>query len=112
VTRFKANLRAPNPDFSKHPKFIQAVLEQTNADVATVEVKKVSESTDSLDTTSTITEMVEYDSSIVADGEKDRKMKRFDSKKRIPMEQVDAPEQIDDEGRWGLIIKTIRNVLP
>ena len=41
VTKFTANLRTPNPDFSKHPKIIRELLEDTNADRARLELSKL-----------------------------------------------------------------------
>ncbi len=113
VTKFTANLRTPNPDFSKHPKFIQELLEDTNADRARLELVKLQESTDSLDTEKTIREIVKYGedgySSIVARGEKSKRLQIFDSRKRVPMERVDIPEGIDDDAKWKSIIKAIGN---
>ena len=116
VTRFTANLRAPNPDYSKHPDFIYRVLGETNADKARIDLCKTSDSTDSLNTENTITAMVEYGkdgySSIIARGVKNEKLKIFDSRKRIPVEQVTLPsDSINDDKKWDLIIKTLRNFL-
>lgn len=113
ITKFTANLRTPNPDFSRHPKLIQALLGDTNADRARVELVKLKESTDSLNTENTINELVEYGaegySSIVARGEEKKQLRIFDSRKRIPVERVVIPESIDDNAKWKLIIKAIRN---
>lgn len=115
VTKFTANLRAPNPDYSKHPKIIQAILEDTNADRARVELSKLSESTDSLNTENTITEMVEYGkegySSVVARGEKGELLKIFDSRRKIPVEQMEIPDGMDDRGRWDFLIRALRNFI-
>jgi hypothetical protein len=112
VTKFTANLRAPNPDYSKHANFIRAILEDTNADKAKVELAKLSESTDSLNTEKTIKEMVEYGeegySSIVARGEKADQPKIFDSRKRVPLERISIPDGIDDKGKWDFIIKALK----
>ncbi len=112
VTKFTANLRTPNPDFSKHAKIIQSLLEDTNADRARLELVKLKESTDSLDTEKTIKDIVEYQeegySSIIARGEKEKQVKIFDSRKKVPMEQMDTPEVIDDDSKWNLIIKALR----
>ena len=113
VTKFTANLRTPNPDFSKHAKIIRELLEDTNADRARLELVKLKESTDSLDTEKTIKDIVEYQeegySSIIARGEKEKQLKIFDSRKKLPMEQIDVPEVIDDDSKWNLIIKVLRN---
>ncbi len=50
VISFKASLLAPNPDFSKHPKIIQEILGDSNADRARLELTKLKDSTDSLNT--------------------------------------------------------------
>lgn len=113
VISFKANLRAPNPDFSKHPKIIQEILGDTNADRARLELTKLKDSTDSLDTEKTIKDIVKYGedgySSIVTRGLKKEKVKVFDSRKRIPVERMDIPKGIDDDSKWNHIIKAIRN---
>lgn len=113
VTKFTANLRTPNPDFSKHAKIIQGLLGDTNADRARLELVKLKESTDSLDTEKTIKDIVEYQeegySTIIARGEKEKQLKIFDSRKKLPMEQMDTPEVIDDDSKWNLIIRALRN---
>ena len=113
VTKFTANLRAPNPDYSKHPNFIHDILEDTNADRAKVELSKHSESTDSLNTENTIKNMVEYGeegySSIIARGKEGDQLRIFNSKKRVPLEQMDIPDSIDDDRKWGFIIKALKN---
>ncbi len=113
VTKFTAYLRTPNPDFSKHPKIISALLEDTNADRVRLELTKLKESTDSLDTDKTIKQIVEYQedgySSIIARGEKEKKVKIFDSRKKIPMERIDIPEGIDDDAKWDSIIRALRD---
>ena len=112
VTRFTANLRAPNPDYSKHPRFIQDILEKTNADRAKVELSKLEESTEALKTEDTIKDMVEYGekgySSIIARGEKGDQQKVFDSRRKVHMEKINIPEGIDDKTRWGLIIEVVK----
>ena len=108
VISFKANLRAPNPDFSKHPKIIQEILGDTNADRARLELTKLKDSTDSLDTEKTIKDVVKYGesgySSIVARGKKGEQLKIFDSSKRVPLERMDIPKGIADDAKWELII--------
>ena len=115
VTKFTANLRTPNPDFSKHAIIIRKLLEDTNADRARLELVKLKESTDSLDTEKTIKDIVKYQeegySSIIARGEKGKQLKIFDSRKKLPMEQMDIPEVIDDDSKWNLIIRTLRNFM-
>lgn len=115
VISFKASLRAPNPDYSKHPKFIQQLLEDTNADRARLELTKLKDSTDSLETKKTIKDVVEYGevgySSIVARGLQKEKVKVFDSRKRIPSERLDISKGADDDSKWNHIIKAIRNFI-
>lgn len=115
VTKFTANLRAPNPDFSKHPKVIQALLEDTNADRVRLEFVKLKESTESLDTEKTIKEIVKYGedgySSIVARGEEKEQVRIFDSKKRVPIERMNIPEGIDDNAKWDFIIRALRKFI-
>ena len=113
VTKFTANLRTPNPDYSKHPKIIRELLEDTNADRVRLELSKLKESTDSLDTDKTIKQIVKYGedgySSIIARGERGKKLKIFDSRKKVPMEQIEIPEGIDDNAKWDFIIEALRN---
>ena len=113
VIKFTANLRAPNPNFSKHPKIIRELLEDTNAERARLELVKANDSTDSLDTEKTIKDMVKYGedgySSIVARGEKGEQMRIFDSRKRVPVERMNIPDRIDDDGKWNFIIRALRN---
>lgn len=113
VIEFKASLRTPNPNYSKHPKIIQELLEDTNADKARLEFTKTKDSTDSLDTEKTIKDIVTYGeggySSIVARGEKGKRFQTFDSRKRVPVERMDIPEGTDDDSKWKSIIKAIRN---
>ena len=112
VTKFTANLRAPNPDYSRHPDFIRRILEQTNADRAKVELVKVTESTDSLDTENAIKDMVEYGekgySSIMARGQEGEQLRIFDSRRRVPVERTSFPEGATDEQRWNSIIEALR----
>ncbi len=112
VISFTANLRTPNPDFSKHPKFIQEILGDTNADRARLELLKLSDSTDSLNTEKTIKDVVKYGeegySSIVARGEKGEQLKVYDSRKRVPLERMSIPQEISDDSKWNLIIKALR----
>jgi len=113
VTKFTAYLRTPNPDFSKHPKFISELLGDTNADRARLDLTKLKESTDSLDTNKTIKQIVKYQedgySSIIARGEKGKRLKIFDSRKKVPMERMDVPEGLDDDAKWNFIIEALRN---
>lgn len=113
VTKFTANLRTPNPDYSKHPKFIHDVLENPNADRAKIELVKLSESIDSLNTENTIKDIVEYGekgySSIVARGEKGEQLRIFDSKRRFFVERMSIPDGIDNDAKWKSIIKAISN---
>lgn len=112
VINFKAGLRTPNPDFSKHGKIIQAILGDTNADRATLELTKLKESTDSLDTEKTINDIVKYGedgySSIVARGKKGEQQKVFDSRKSTPSERMDISKGITDDDKWKLIIDALR----
>ncbi|OGO06890.1 MAG: hypothetical protein A2Y92_01810 [Chloroflexi bacterium RBG_13_57_8] len=115
VISFKANLRAPNPNFSKHPKIIQEILGDTNADRARLELVKLKDSTDGLNTETTIKDVVKYGedgySSIVARGEKGERLKIFDSRKRVPLERVDIPKGIADDAKWNLIIDAVRKFI-
>ena len=112
VTSFKANLRTPNPDWSKHPKIIQEILGDTNADRAKLELTKLKDSTDSLETKNTIRDLVNYGeegySSIIARGEKRKQTKIFDSSKRVPSERMEVAKGINDDSKWKLIIKALR----
>jgi hypothetical protein len=112
VIGFTANLRTPNPDFSKHPKIIQELLEDTNADRARLELVKMKDSTDSLDTEKTIKDVVKYGedgySSIVARGEKGEQLKIYDSRKRVPVERMNIPDEINDDKKWNFILRALR----
>ena len=112
VISFKANLRTPNPDWSKHPKIIQEILRDTNADRAKLELTKLKDSTDSLETENTIRDLVNYGeegySSIIARGEKRKQTKIFDSSKRVPSERMEVAKGINDDSKWKLIINALR----
>lgn len=80
-----------------------------------MELVKLKESTDSLDTEKTIKEIVKYGedgySSIVARGEEKEQMRIFDSRKRVPIERINIPEGVDDNAKWDFIIKALRNFI-
>lgn len=112
IISFKANLRTPNPDYSKDTDYILATLEQTNADTARVEFHKLDGSGDSLNTEGTIEQIVKYGetgySSIKAEGKKGDLTKTYDSKKRIHKERVSVIESIADDAKWDIIIERLR----
>ncbi|MDP4280388.1 MAG: hypothetical protein QQM50_07600 [Dehalococcoides mccartyi] len=107
ILTFTANLRAPNPDYSKHPKLVGQILENTNADKAKIVLKKA-KGYGSLKIESTIQDLVKYGesgySTISACGEKDGRTKIFDSKKRIPVEKIGEPLPKDDNSIWKILI--------
>lgn len=111
VTNFKANLRARNPNYSRDPLFIQELMGKTNADRARLELSKLKDSTDSLNTDTAINDVVKYGeegySSIVARGKKGEQVKIFDSSKRTPSQHIEVPKDINDESKW----KTIKDAL-
>jgi hypothetical protein len=117
VTKFTATLRPPNPNYSKHPQILSELLEETNADQATVEFTKQKGACDSLNTEKdkTIQKLVDYGkvgySIIVARGIKKNKTKIYDSRKRTPLETIEIPKGIDDDSRWGRIIDSIRSFI-
>lgn len=112
IVSFKANLRTPNPDFSKETDYIYESLERTKADVARIEFKKLENSDDSLSTEGTIEQIVKYGetgySTIKAEGKKGDLTKTFDSKRRIYKERVNIPEQITDDEKWNTIMHQLR----
>ena len=111
VTSFTANLRARNPNYSRDPLFIQELMGKTNADRARLELSKLKDSTDSLNTDTAINDVVKYGeegySSIVARGKKGEQVKIFDSSKRTPSQRIEVPKDINDESKW----KTIKDAL-
>lgn len=115
VINFKASLRTPNPDFSKHGKILQIILGDTNADRAKIELSKLKDSTDSLETKNTIEDLVKYGeegySSVRASGEKGKQVKIFDSSKSVPSERMDIAKGIKDDAKWKLIIKALTKFL-
>ena len=112
ITKFTAHLRTPNPDFASRPRIIQALLEDTNADSAKVEINKNKESGETLNTKKTIRDLVEYGeegySTIIAHGFKKGSPKIFDSKRRIPIERIDVPLSIGVEAIWDYIIRELK----
>jgi len=36
-------------------------------------------------------------------------LKIFDSRKKLPVEQMDVPEFMDDDSKWNRIIEALRN---
>ncbi len=112
VTKFAANLRRPNPDYSSRTKIIEELLELTNGDYAKVEISKEKGSDDSLDTEKTIRDLVDYGeqgySTIVASGQKKGKSKHFDSRRRMPFEKIDTPELLGVDKVWEQIISELR----
>lgn len=111
VTSFTANLRARNPNYSRDPLFIQELMGKTNADRARLELSKLKDSTDSLNTDTAINDVVKYGeegySSIVARGKKGEQVKIFDSSKKTPSQRIEVPKDINDESKW----KTIKDAL-
>jgi hypothetical protein len=115
VTSFKANLHARNPNYSRDPVFIQKLMGETNADRATLELSKLKDSTDSLNTDTVINDVVTYGeegySSIVARGKKGEQVKIFDSSKRTPSQRIEVPKDINDESKWKTIINALRKFI-
>ena len=115
VTSFKASLRARNPDYSKDPKFIQKLMGETNADRARLELSKLKDSPDSLNTDTVIKDVVKYGeegySSIVARGKKGEQVKIFDSSKKTPSQRLEVPKEINDESKWKTITNALRKFL-
>jgi len=115
VTSFKASLRARNPDYSKDPKFIQKLMGETNADRARLELSKLKDSTDSLNTETAIKDVVKYGeegySSILARGKKGEQVKIFDSSKKTPSQRIEVPKDINDESKWKTIINALRKFI-
>jgi hypothetical protein len=112
VTKFSANLRAPNPNYENRPKFIQELLRDTNADFAKLEVSKEKGSLQTLDTDKTIREVVTYGeegyATIVAHGLKNGEQKRYDSKRKIPEQRIDIPVSATADKIWHYIIEALR----
>lgn len=112
VTKFSANLRAPNPNYEGRPKFIQKLLEDTNADFAKVEVSKEKGSLETLDTDKTIREVVIYGeegyATIVAHGLKDGDQKLYDSRRKVHIERIDIPVSATADKIWHYIIEALR----
>lgn len=110
ISRFRANIRAPNPDFASRPQIIVALLQDTNADHAKVELR----SNGSLDTEKTIHDLVEYGedgySTIVAYGEKRGQQKKFSSGRQISSRRLNIPLRVmsDADAVWGRIIDALR----
>lgn len=108
ITLFKATLRVPNPNWSKHPDRIVDYLKNTNADKAKIELTKLKGSTDSLNTKQTIIEdAVTYGedgySDVFAHGEKEQRVVTFDSRKNSPSDEITVDKSTPEETRWGLI---------
>jgi len=112
VTKFNANLRAPNPNYENRPKFIQKLLRDTDADLAKIEVSKEKGSLQSLDTSKTINEVVTYGeegyATIVAHGLRRGEQKLYDSKRKIPVERIDIPVSATTDRIWHFIIEALR----
>ena len=113
LTKFSANLRAPNPDFESRPKFILAILQDTNADHAKIELSKDKGSKDSLDINKTIPDLVKYGedgySTINARGLlKNGQSKIFDSKQGMPADRIDLPMTAKVEDVFDFIIEALK----
>lgn len=115
VISFKASLRARNPDYSRDPKFIQRLMGDTNADRARLELSKLKDSPDSLNTDTVINDVVEYGeegySSILARGKKGEQVKIFDSSKSTPSQRIEVAKDINDESKWKTIINVLKTFI-
>lgn len=112
ISRFRAVLRAPNPDFADLPRSIRNLLEGPNADRATVELGKEPGSTESLEIKDTmIQEMVEYGqrgySTVVARGAKNGRQRVFDSKRTVASEQVEIPDVAGVGAIWEALVEIL-----
>ncbi len=112
ITKFKASLRAPNPNFAQRPKVIRELLEDTDADFAKVEVSKGKGSNKSLNIEKTIRDLVKYGedgySTIAAHGLKNGQQKLFDSRRKMPVERVDTPATASIDQIWNQIIDVLK----
>ncbi|MFO7996654.1 MAG: hypothetical protein R6U93_05890 [Dehalococcoidia bacterium] len=115
VTSFKASLRARNPNYSRDPKFIQRLMGETNADRARLELGKLKDSTDSLNTGTVINDVVTYGeegySSIIARGKRGEQVKIFDSSRKTLSHRVDVGKDISDALKWEKMIEVLRRFL-
>jgi hypothetical protein len=116
VTNFKASLHARNPNYSRDAVFIQKVLGETDADRVKLEFSKLKDSTGSLNTETTINDVVKYgeegySSSIVARGKRREQVKIFDSSKRTPYQRIEVPKDIKDESKWKTLINALRKFI-
>ena len=112
ITKFTAHLRPPNPDFASRPRFIRELLEDTNADSAKVELSKNKESSETLNTQKTIRDLVKYGedgySTISAHGFRNESPTTFDSKREMPIEQIDVPPPTSVDKIWDYIIEALK----
>lgn len=110
ITKFRANIRAPNPDFASRPQIIVALLQDTNADSARVELT----SNESLNTEKTIHDLVEYGedgySTIMAHGEESGQQKVFDSRRQVSARRLSISPRLmlDADAIWARIVDALR----
>jgi hypothetical protein len=109
ITLFKATLRVPNPEWSKHPSRIYDYLGTTNADKGKIELIKSKGSTDSLITNQTIIEDVvtygeEGYSDVYARGEKGERPIIFDSRKSSPSDRMEIDKAMTNDAKLKLIM--------
>lgn len=117
VVAFRAVMRAPNPDWQSRPDTIIRLIERTNADRATIEVKKENSDGGGLHIRDTILEeTVEYGqdgySEISAEGVKNGQVQTFNSKKHIPMDRVEVDRRASDETIWSLLVRLYDRLRP
>lgn len=87
-------------------------MEDTNADKAKLELAKLPDSTEALDITKTISEIVEYGkagySSVIARGTKGEEEKIFNSKKSVPSRRASVARHVKDDAKWNKIMQELR----
>ena len=88
---------------------------ETNADRARLELTKLKDSPDSLNTDTVINDVVEYGeegySSILARGKKGEQVKIFDSSKSTPSQRIEVAKDINDESKWEIIVDALRTFI-
>ena len=113
VTKFTANLRAPNPDYQSRTNIIKELLELPKGDSAKVEIRISEEAKESLDTSTTISDLVQYGeegySTVKAQGLKNGHITQFDSRHKTPSDSVDIPPTTLPDKIWDYIIDKLKD---
>ena len=108
ITKFTAKIRKPNPKYDKRTNVVHDLLEETNADSAKIDITKAKDSADSLNTETTIRELVDYAkegySDINAQGFENGHERHFDSKRKLPTERIHIPIGLSVQQIWDSII--------